>query len=92
MLVRLICESLLMQVYKACLDIIPHKVFTFAKVWIMFAHFELRQHNLTEARKVMGVAIGEWMKGESVRYSKGMLQASARKRNSSALTLTWNFN
>lgn len=51
-------ESLL-QVYKACLDIIPHKVFTFAKVWILFAHFELRQHNLTDARKIMGVAIGK---------------------------------
>ena len=29
------------QVYRACLDIIPHKKFTFAKVWLMYAHFEV---------------------------------------------------
>ena len=31
----------------------PHKSFTFAKVWIMFAHFEVRQKNLTRARKIL---------------------------------------
>jgi hypothetical protein len=41
------------QVYKACLDIIPHKKFTFAKIWLLFAQFELRQKNLQNARKVM---------------------------------------
>lgn len=41
------------EVYKACLDVIPHKKFTFAKVWIMFAHFELRQKDVTQARKIM---------------------------------------
>lgn len=41
------------EVYKACLDIIPHKVFTFAKVWIMFSQFEIRQLELTQARKIM---------------------------------------
>lgn len=47
------------QVYKACLDVIPHKKFTFAKVWIMFAHFEIRQMDLTAARKILGVSIGK---------------------------------
>ncbi|CAD5231696.1 unnamed protein product [Bursaphelenchus xylophilus] len=46
------------QVYKAALDIIPHRQFTFAKVWIMLAHFELRQLEVTAARKVMGTALG----------------------------------
>ena len=41
------------QVYEACLDLMPHKSFTFAKVWIMFAHFEVRQKNLTRARKIL---------------------------------------
>ena len=40
------------QVYQACLDLIPHKRFTFSKVWIMFAHFEIRQVNLQAARKI----------------------------------------
>ncbi|XP_038072799.1 crooked neck-like protein 1 [Patiria miniata] len=47
------------QVYKACLDMIPHKKFTFAKVWLMFAHFEIRQKNLSLARKILGAAIGK---------------------------------
>lgn len=46
------------SVYKTCLQIIPHKQFTFAKIWVMFAHFEIRQLNLSAARKIMGNAIG----------------------------------
>jgi crooked neck len=40
-------------VYKAALEVIPHKKFTFAKLWIMFAHFELRMLDVTAARKIM---------------------------------------
>jgi len=47
------------QVWRACLDIIPHKTFTFAKVWLMAAQFEVRQRNLTAARKLLGMAIGK---------------------------------
>lgn len=46
------------QVYKVCLDLIPHKKFTFAKVWLLKAHFEVRQGELTTARKTLGQAIG----------------------------------
>eukprot|EP00298_Acanthocystis_sp_HF-20_P028611 c7397_g1_i1.p1 GENE.c7397_g1_i1~~c7397_g1_i1.p1 ORF type:complete len:670 (+),score=269.04 c7397_g1_i1:38-2047(+) len=45
-------------VYQECLKIIPHKIFSFKKIWIMFAQFEIRQHNLVEARKILGNAIG----------------------------------
>uniref|UniRef100_A0A915AQ20 Crooked neck-like protein 1 n=2 Tax=Parascaris univalens TaxID=6257 RepID=A0A915AQ20_PARUN len=45
-------------VYKTCMQIIPHKKFTFSKIWIMFAHFEVRQLQLRDARKIMGNAIG----------------------------------
>ncbi len=41
------------QVYRACLDLIPHKKFTFAKIWLMYANFEIRQMNLTDARKIL---------------------------------------
>lgn len=47
------------QVYRACLDIIPHNRFTFAKVWIMYAHFEIRQRDLSSARRALGTAIGK---------------------------------
>ncbi|EPY53666.1 complexed with Cdc5 protein Cwf4 [Schizosaccharomyces cryophilus OY26] len=46
------------NVYLQCLKIIPHKDFTFAKVWIMYAMFELRQQNIDAARKTLGRALG----------------------------------
>lgn len=55
------------EVYKACLDILPHKTFTFAKIWLLFGQFEIRQKNLNGARKVMGVAIGKCPKNKLFR-------------------------
>ncbi|XP_056647749.1 protein crooked neck [Diorhabda sublineata] len=46
------------QVYKACLEILPHKIFTFSKIWLLYAQFEIRQKNLTTARKILGTSIG----------------------------------
>ena len=46
------------QVYQECLKLIPHKKFTFAKIWLLKAQFELRQGHLSEARKTLGRAIG----------------------------------
>ncbi|KAL2122550.1 hypothetical protein VTJ04DRAFT_3005 [Mycothermus thermophilus] len=46
------------QVYDAALQLVPHKKFTFAKLWIARAHFEVRQGQLTAARKLLGRAIG----------------------------------
>jgi crooked neck len=46
------------QIYTECLRLIPHKKFTFAKIWILAAMFEVRQKNLTAARKTLGTAIG----------------------------------
>jgi crooked neck len=46
------------QIYQECLKFIPHKDFTFAKVWLMAAQFEIRQGQLTAARKMLGRAIG----------------------------------
>lgn len=46
------------QVYKMCLEVIPHKIFTFSKIWLYYAQFEIRHKNLTIARKMLGHAIG----------------------------------
>ncbi|KAK7432562.1 NineTeen Complex (NTC) component [Neonectria magnoliae] len=46
------------QIYNTCLGLIPHKKFTFAKIWLMAAQFEIRQGELTAARKILGRAIG----------------------------------
>ena len=46
------------QIYQECLKLIPHKKFTFAKIWLMKAQFEIRQMNLQAARKTLGLAIG----------------------------------
>src|SRR6201999_762594 len=41
-----------------CIKLIPHRRFTFAKVWLNKARFEIRQMKLTQARKTLGQAIG----------------------------------
>ena len=46
------------QIYKACLNRLPHKKFTFAKVWLQAANFELRMLQPGNARKLLGQAIG----------------------------------
>lgn len=46
------------QIYKTCLELIPHKIFTFSKAWLYYAQFEIRQKNLSVARKALGMAIG----------------------------------
>ncbi len=46
------------QVYQECLRLIPHKRFTFAKIWLLKAQLEIRQMDLQAARKTMGQAIG----------------------------------
>jgi len=55
------------EVYKACLEVIPHKKFTFAKVWLLYAQFEIRQKNLKSGRLAMGAAIGKCPKDKLFR-------------------------
>ncbi|KAJ8275018.1 hypothetical protein COCON_G00096430 [Conger conger] len=52
------------QVYQACLELIPHKKFTFAKIWLLYGQFEIRQKNLVFARRGMGTAIGKCPKNK----------------------------
>ncbi|KAJ9119125.1 NineTeen Complex (NTC) component [Naganishia vaughanmartiniae] len=46
------------DIYKAAIKLVPHKQFTFAKLWTAYALFEIRRLDLTAARKVFGTAIG----------------------------------
>ncbi|CAH0393089.1 unnamed protein product [Bemisia tabaci] len=46
------------QVYRACLELLPHKVFTFSKIWLLYAQFEIRHKNLSAARKTLGMGLG----------------------------------
>lgn len=50
------------SIWNRVLKLIPHKNFTFAKVWINFVEFEIRndsENGLTNARKILGRAIGQ---------------------------------
>ncbi|CAM8955686.1 unnamed protein product [Rhodiola kirilowii] len=47
------------NVYRECLKLIPHEKFSFAKIWLMAAQFEIRQSNLRAARLLLGNAIGK---------------------------------
>lgn len=47
------------DVYKECVRLVPHKAFSFSKLWILFANFEVRQKDLQAARIIYGNAIGQ---------------------------------
>ncbi|VDL91651.1 unnamed protein product [Schistocephalus solidus] len=55
------------QVYNFALRLIPHRRFTFAKFWLYAAKFEIRQKQLTTARKLLGTAIGKCPKAKLFR-------------------------
>ncbi|NWR29286.1 CRNL1 protein, partial [Tachuris rubrigastra] len=52
------------QVYQACIELLPHKKFTFAKMWLLYAQFEIRQKNLPLARRALGTSIGKCPKNK----------------------------
>lgn len=43
---------------RACLKLIPHQLFTFAKIWLLAAKLEIRARRLDAARRILGTAIG----------------------------------
>ncbi|KAF9237552.1 hypothetical protein BU15DRAFT_88704 [Melanogaster broomeanus] len=46
------------QVFQTALKLVPHKQFTFAKLWNLAARFEVRRLDLPSARKLLGSGIG----------------------------------
>ncbi|XP_048191671.1 crooked neck-like protein 1 [Perognathus longimembris pacificus] len=52
------------QVYQASLQLIPHRKFTFAKMWLYYAKFEIRQKNVPFARRVLGTSLGKCPKNK----------------------------
>uniref|UniRef100_A0A8C5MXQ0 Crooked neck-like protein 1 n=1 Tax=Leptobrachium leishanense TaxID=445787 RepID=A0A8C5MXQ0_9ANUR len=65
------------QVYQACVELIPHKKFTFAKIWLMYAQFEIRQKNLPLARRALGMSIGKCPK---IKLFKGYIELELQLR------------
>lgn len=57
---ELFCKDLdrASKVYDMCLSIIPHKEFSFSKIWILAAQLRVRRKDLPSARKLLGRAIG----------------------------------
>ncbi|KAG6821427.1 NineTeen Complex (NTC) component [Arthromyces matolae] len=46
------------QIFQTAINLVPHKQFTFAKLWVMFAKFEVRRLDLPAARKILGAGLG----------------------------------
>lgn len=46
------------SVYVAAMGVVPHRSFTFAKLWVNYAYFEVRRLEIGVARKILGTAIG----------------------------------
>ncbi|VEL10380.1 unnamed protein product [Protopolystoma xenopodis] len=55
------------QIYHVVLDLVPHTCFTFAKLWLYASKFEIRQKQLTTARKLLGCALGKCPKDKLFR-------------------------
>lgn len=47
------------NIYEKALKIVPHKAFSFSKLWIKLAHLHVRKKDLESARKVFGTALGK---------------------------------
>lgn len=47
------------KVWQLCIQHIPHSQFSFSKVWIFYAQFELRHAGIEACRKVLGHAVGK---------------------------------
>jgi crooked neck len=47
------------EIFERVLKLIPHKKFTFSKLWIMYAKFNLRCKDVDRSRKIFGLAIGK---------------------------------
>ncbi|XP_052725353.1 uncharacterized protein LOC108320371 isoform X2 [Vigna angularis] len=54
------------DVYRECINLIPHNKFSFAKIWLLAAQFEIRQLNLKAARQILGNAIGKAPKDKKI--------------------------
>merc|ERR1712098_422841 len=48
-------------------ELLPHKRFTFAKLWLLYAHFEIRQKEVDTARRALGSALGKCPKAKLFR-------------------------
>merc|ERR1712130_896476 len=55
------------QEYRAALELIPHKRFTFAKLWLLYAQFEIRQKEVDTARRALGSSLGKCPKAKLFR-------------------------
>jgi crooked neck len=45
-------------VFHRIISIVPHKKFTFSRIWILYAYFEIRHGDLRTARTILGHALG----------------------------------
>ncbi|KAA6390201.1 MAG: putative Pre-mRNA-splicing factor clf1, partial [Streblomastix strix] len=45
-------------VLSECIERIPHKLFTFGKIWVLKAKLEIRMGRISDARKTLGRALG----------------------------------
>ncbi|MES1908792.1 MAG: hypothetical protein MHM6MM_001663 [Cercozoa sp. M6MM] len=63
------------KVWLAALDTVPHDTVQLPRLWIMYAHFEVRHGNLSQARAALGQAIG--------RLASDKLPEARKRENSS---------
>ncbi|KAI9891473.1 MAG: NineTeen Complex (NTC) component [Vezdaea aestivalis] len=77
------------EIYDAAIKLVPHKQFTFSKLWIAAARAQIRAGDVTAARKILGQALGtcpkdslfrEYIKLETSLFEFGRCRILAQKR------------
>lgn len=78
------------QIYQFCLnDVIPHEKFTFGKIWILYAEFEIRRNNLVKAKKIFGLAIGKTKKKNVIKQYIALLVRLKESENCRKMYQKW---
>ncbi|QRG38390.1 hypothetical protein FDK38_002798 [Candidozyma auris] len=81
------------SIWTDALALIPHARFTFAKIWIMAAEFELRNDKveaLTKARKLLGRALGLTSKHTKSKIFRFYIQLESRLNGLKRVRLLYN--
>lgn len=56
------------KIYKLALSLIPHKIFTFSKMWILYSQYLIRKKQINEHRLLLGKSIGFCPNEKIIRY------------------------
>ncbi|KAJ9457404.1 Pre-mRNA-splicing factor clf1 [Diplonema papillatum] len=77
------------NVLRTAIDVVPHKKFSFSKLWIAFAEFEIRQNNWDAMVKLMGHGLGVNPRPKMYRWRIGLAVTLGEVETVESLYTAW---